>query len=283
MKNSKIREIFTVKCLILSKTHSMTFIKLLTQRILAVTCLIVLGTGCVDTSTVGNVQILKPEKRITFLLIDNSLSYNNPDDPSSQRVMDLVKREIFGKLRQAQPGDHFIVRTIQSESNQLSAMITNLNLTRDDLHFQKPIPSNPIEMKVWEKEKRDFESTIDASTKSSIDSTCSEFEARGALLFATPSAKTDFIGALLSCQRFFEKQNYDKKQLIIYSDMIEDAALEDANQLDLPDVDVLARFVTKPSGTDAEGAHVYFKKLESIWRMKLRARNFELYEVQNSF
>ena len=172
------------------------------RRSLAVACSLWLFAGCVDTSTMGKVRIV-PEKRITFLLIDNSLSYNNPNDNASQRVMDMVKREILSTLRKARPGDHFIVRTIQSESNQLSAMITNLDLTRDDLHFQKPKPTNPIELKVWEREKRDFEATVGERMKSSIDSACSEFEATGALLFAEPSNQTDFVGALLTCQRFF--------------------------------------------------------------------------------
>lgn len=239
-------------------------------------------SGCVDTSSMGKVVIV-PEKRITFLLIDNSLSYNNPANNGSQRVMDLVKREIMGKLRKAHPGDHYIVRTIQSESNQLSAMITNLNLTKNDLHFQKPKPTNPIELKVWEGEKREFIATVGERTKSAIDSACSEFEATGALLFAEPSNQTDFVGALLTCQRFFEKRDYDRKEIIIYSDMIEDAALEDDSQLELPDVSVEARFVTKPSSEPPGSTHQYFKTLESRWRMKLNADQFELYEVQNSF
>ncbi|MDF1813846.1 MAG: hypothetical protein P1V20_16710 [Verrucomicrobiales bacterium] len=253
-----------------------------TKWFCAVSSLVLLTSGCVDTSTVGKV-LIKPEKRITFLLIDNSLSYNNPADSASQRVMDLVKREITGKLRQARPGDHYIVRTIQSESNQLSAMITNLDLTRDDLHFQKPKPSNPIELKVWEREKRDFEESLGERTKASIDAACSEFEAQGELLFAYPSNQTDFVGALLTCQRFFEKRNYDQKKLIIYSDMIEDAALEDDSQLELPDVTVVARFVTRPPNQNTGGAHQYFKQLEQYWQTKLNAEQFELYEVQNSF
>lgn len=260
----------------------MSFFPKVFLPLLALCCLSGVLTGCVDTSKTGRIAI-SPEKRITFLLIDNSLSYNNPADEGSQRVMDLVKGEILSKLKSAQAGDHFIVRTIQSESNQLSAMITNLNLTRDDFHYQKPKPSNPIELKVWEREKRDFEESVGERIQLAIDSACREFEEEGAEIFMSPSNQTDFVGALLTCQRFFEKQNYDKKELIIYSDMIEDAALEDESQLELPDVTVVARFVTKPVGETIEGTHQYFKRLESSWRSKLNAAEFELYEVQNSF
>jgi len=205
-----------------------------------------LVAGCVDTSKVSRVALL-PETGITFLLIDNSLSYNNPTDNNSQRVMQMVKREIVTKLKQAQPGEHLIVRTIQAESDQLSAMITTLDLTRADLFFQKPKPINPIELKVWEGEKRDFDASIHERTAPLIESAVNEFEIRGQPIFAAPSNSTDFVGALLTCQRFFEKKTYHRKKLIIYSDMIEDAALEDDSQLQLADVEVEARFVTKPS------------------------------------
>ena len=65
--------------------------------------------------------------------------------------------------------------------------------------------------------------------------------------------------------------------------MIEDAALEDDSQLELPDVQVVARFVTRPAHEPPGSTHQYFKRLESIWRLKLNAAQFELYEVQNSF
>jgi hypothetical protein len=241
-----------------------------------------LVVSCVDTSQMSRVTLV-PETAITFFLIDNSLSYNNPADNASQRVMQMVRREIVAKLKQAQPGEHFIVRTIQAESDQLSAMITNLDLTQADLFFPKPRPTNPIELKVWEGEKRDFEASVQARTAPLIESAINEFEIRGQPIFAEPSKSTDFVGALLTCQRFFEKQKYDHKKLIIYSDMIEDAALEDDSQLQLSEVEIVARFVTKPSTQRPGHTHQYFKNLESNWRTKLAAPQFELYEVQNSF
>ena len=102
-------------------------------------------------------------------------------------------------------------------------------------------------------------------------------------MFLEPSNQTDFVGALLTCQRFFEKRDYQGKRLIIYSDMVEDAALEDASDVDLTGVAVEARFVTRPASQGAGKTHQYFKSLESFWREKLNAEQFELYEVQNSF
>ena len=108
-----------------AKTGDMTSFPHQFWRFCAFFWLCGLVAGCVDTSKVSRVALL-PETGITFLLIDNSLSYNNPTDNTSQRVMQMVKREIVTKLKQAQPGEHLIVRTIQAESDQLSAMITDM-------------------------------------------------------------------------------------------------------------------------------------------------------------
>lgn len=239
-------------------------------------------TSCVDTSSI-NRTVAPLDRHITFLLVDNSLSYNNPDDETSLRVMKMVREEILGRMRDAGPGDHLIVRTIQSDSNQLSAILSNLNLAKDLFHFGKPRPTNPIELKVWEGEKRVFEDTLQDEINPLVERAVGEFEENASRVFASPSRQTDFVGALLSCQRFFEKRNYQSRRMIIYSDMIEDAALEDESLIDLTGVTVEARFVTRPVGDGPGDTHLYFKALEAHWREKLNADEFELYEVQNSF
>lgn len=239
-------------------------------------------SGCVDITQNQSV-VLVPKTRITFLLVDNSLSYNNPKDENSQRVMDMVKQQISSTIKNARPGERIFVRTIQSESNQLSAFLTQLNLDDEALYFMEPKPTNPIELKVWQKEKRDFESTIGEKMQVKIDNALAEFKTRGESVFAQPSNKTDFIGALLACQRFFTKGEYDYKNLVIYSDMIEDASLEDDALLNLSGVAVQAKFVTKPASEGAKETHRYFLRLESKWESKLQADKFELFEVQNSF
>ncbi len=239
--------------------------------------------SCVDTATLHTRALESPEKRITFFLIDNSLSYNNPRDSDSQRVIEQVREEISRRLRDGEPGDHFIVRTIQSESNELSAMICTLNLAREELFFGKPRPENPIELRVWEKERREFREEQRGRVDELISAAVSEFESRSAEVLRDPSGQTDFVGAILTCQRFFEKRDYEKKELVIYSDMIEDAALEDAALIDLGGVEVAARFVIRPEGQGSGNTHLYFRELETYWRQRLKADRFDLYEVQNSF
>jgi len=242
-----------------------------------------LAAGCVEMSQVETTIVQVPKTRITFLLIDNSLSYNNPNDENSQRVMAMVKKQISDRLKAARPGERIFVRTIQSESNQLSAFLTQLNLDDESLYFMEPKPSNPIELKVWQKDKRDFEATIGDKMQGKIDTALAEFETRGQAVFSQPSNRTDFIGALLACQRFFSKGEYNYKNLAIYSDMIEDAALEDDSLLDLSGVEVQAKFVTKPASEGAKETHRYFLQLERKWEAKLKAAKFQLFEVQNSF
>lgn len=246
--------------------------------------LIIISTvSCVDMSQKEPAMIEVPASQVTFLLIDNSLSYNNPKEADSRRVMEQVNREIVNRINKAQPGQRILVRTIQSDSNEISAIITQLNLDHESLYFMKPKPSNPIELRVWEREKREFEATLTTLIQPRKEQAIKELQERGSQVLSAPTKTTDFIGALLSCQRYFDKQPHDRKKLIVYSDMEESADLEDASNLNLTGVDIEARYVTRPATDGNRNTHRYFKDLETNWRNKLRAQHFELYEVQNSF
>lgn len=242
-----------------------------------VTLLVVIA-GSFSTATVAWGKLLlgnQNEIRDIYVLIDTSASYLKAGQDFLQEEILHSVEEIIDELK---AGDYLIIRTISENSITYNNHITKVDLSNYNKH-KKELSRNP--MLLAEYKKMGLKNAEKINEKKAAAK--SQFNKRIINRFKNPVKKTDIKGAIASCQKHLSCSHTDhKKFIIIYSDLIDDADLENEKSLDLSGTTVIARYVIKPNASLLPDnlkklkPVSYYETLKKLWKRQLKVEKFTL-------
>ncbi len=218
------------------------------------------------SDSISNEQ-MKVKKKLTIFLVDVSGSFNEivkgGGHFNGKNYFDIACNQIYDYIRNAKGGEYIIVKQIKSNSFDETGFVCNLDLSDSTLVFTKPKPTNVYEVNDWENEKNTFEKNADKVLTEKRNIALHEINTFKNNYTNKPSGSTDVFNAIFSCKQDFDKAIYSDyiKTLIIYSDFWDTQNQIEGEVIEIPDVTVEGRFVSK-----ANHNRTSYEKMINMWK-----------------
>jgi len=216
------------------------------------------------------------EKTLTIVFLDVSGSFNKVQKQGGlfqgKNYFDESCKELVRRIRTDMKigEEYMIVKSIRDQSFSDETLICKIDLTDDKYIFKKPIPDNDMRKNRWEKEKNEFENDVRAKIgedKEKVIVLINEFKD---YYIKNPTNRTDIVNAFNGIKPVIESDKYAnyKKKFIVYSDFIETRQSLNDLTIDLKDVEIEGRFVSK---NDFSSLDDYYKNLDK-WKTILKCK-----------